>query len=151
MTKSQLVIRLSSKKLDRRVSPVRGYPRTYRYSYRESPRKTFVRANQYVNYVLNNAVNDAAEGSPYNWTSTHLVTLEVQVLDSGASHSSVIQQTLNGSQLCLLYRYLDRFAADVARGQQKRAGRWLEFNYQFYPLRNDRMAKAISFAFGDYE
>lgn len=150
MTKSQLTIRLSSRRLDRRAGPGRQSPQTHRFNYRESPRITFIRAHQYVSYVLKNAVGDAGSG-PSTWPSTHLVTLEVIVTDHDVVHSSIIQETLNGSALVLLHRYLSRFADDVCIRERKRTNMWLDFNYQFYPLRNDRMARAICELFGRYE
>lgn len=150
MTKSQLTIRLSSRRLDRRAGPGRQSPQTHRFNYRESPRITFIRAQQYVSYVLKNAVSDAGAG-PSTWPSTHLVTLEVVVTDRDVTHSSVIQETLNGSALVLLCRYLNRFAEDVGVQVRKRESVWLDFNYQFYPLVNDRMARAVRAYFGRYE
>lgn len=150
MTKSQLAIRLSSRRLDRRAGPGRLNPQTHRFNYRESPRITFVRAQQYVSYVLKNAVSDAGSG-PSTWPSTHLVTLEVIVTDRDVTHSSVIQETLNGSALVLLHRYLTRFAEDVGTKVRERNDVWSDFNYQFYPLVNDRMARAIRSVFGRYE
>lgn len=151
MTKSQLAIRLSSKKLDRRVSPMRFRPQTYRFKYLESPRKTFIRAKQYTESVLNSAVYDCGEDTGSHWTSTHLVTLEVIVTDHDVSHSSVTQQTLNGSQLVLLTRYLARFADEVARRTEEKRSSWPLFNYQWCPIVTNRTARAVGEYFGAYE
>lgn len=148
MTKSQLTIRLSSKKLDRRVSPIRLRPLVYRFNYRLTPRITFIRATQYVEHVLKSAVRDAGVDKDC-WTSTHLVTLEVQVTDHGVSHSAVVQETLNGSALVLLYRYLQRFAEDVAVTKRRADALWLRVNFKWLPIVPS--ARAVREAFGRYE
>lgn len=150
MTKSQLTIQLSSKKLDRRVSPIRSLRQTFRFNYRESPRVTFIRATQFVEYVLRGAVRDAGADESC-WTSTHLVTVEVQVTDLGVSHSHVIQQTLNGSALVLLNRYFSRFTSEVSKGEREGRGNpWLSVPFQWCSV--DRlMARAVDRAFGAYE
>lgn len=148
MTKSQLTIRLSSKKLDRRVSPIRPRPVAWRFNYRLAPRVTFIRASQYVEHVLKSAVRNAGSGEGC-WPSTHLVTLEVQVTDLDISHSAVVQETLNGSALVLLHRYLERFALDVAVFSRESDVPWLRVNYQWLPM--DSAAKAVRDSFGRYE
>jgi len=126
MTKSQLKIRLSSRKLDRRVSPTRPLRQTFRFNYRESAKITFIRATKYVEHVLRQAERDAGDGKGC-WMSTHLVTIEVQVMENSVSHSSVIQATLNGSALVLLRRYINRFAEGVAEQGRLRSVHWLPY------------------------
>lgn len=132
MTKSQLLIRLSSKKTNRHVSPVVGQRKSLRLNSFEPSRITFVRAKKYVEYLLDSAVRDA--GSVDCWTSTHLVTLEVRVSGPIGEYVAVEQRTLNGSALCLLQRYLQRFERNVVERSEARNRLWLDCNFKWLPI-----------------
>lgn len=132
MTKSQLTVRLSSRKTNRHVSPVTSLQKTFRFKSLEIPRVTFIRAVKYVEYLLAHAENDA--GKEGTWPSTHLVTLEVRVTDQSVEHTHLVQATLNGSALCLLQRYLLRLEREVEARRDARDNLWLAFNFKWCPV-----------------
>lgn len=111
MMKSQLTVRLFSRKTNRHVSPISHREQKLSLNSRASWYDTFRHAVNWAESLVDDARADSTRGGGF-WTSTHLVTLNIQVEGPPAIGvvEHVISSELNGSGLSLLSRYFDRFA-----------------------------------------
>lgn len=135
--KSQLIVRLSSRKTNSSAAPVHGNRQVWKVNSLSALPLTFQCATAWAERLYREAEEDG--GGLCAWESTHLTVLQIVVQSGSETYEHVITGDLNGSQYSLLKRYMNRFfnkvpsqflSSDALEDREM----WLFIPFEFYKL-----------------